>query len=271
MTDDPEHLVTDTAFDFQRNGYFADFPKELFLDDLYLEWRDIYSALDGAKNGKFETMHVLVRYLGTSSDPFLNMAAATLLSDAAPGYICDHVASLATQLPTYERARYAGKVLAGRATLADVEVLLELALRFSYVRSPSSFTLFISDVIDDQEPMHYTFGSFASPEDYAGSVKARCREIEAKFGKRHSLFEGEPFSVATLARKALTRLERGELPADWRQKFEATTGIDCSSFYADEMPQPLAAAALLEDFLESGKAELYEPGVRYFFGHRIPH
>jgi hypothetical protein len=33
---------------------------------------------------------------------------------------------------------------------------------------------------------------------------------------------------------------------------------------------PLAAAAILEDMLESGELERFEPGVRYFFGHRIP-
>ena len=34
--------------------------------------------------------------------------------------------------------------------------------------------------------------------------------------------------------------------------------------------QPLATAAILEEFLESPEAAKYEDGVRYFFGHRIP-
>ena len=34
--------------------------------------------------------------------------------------------------------------------------------------------------------------------------------------------------------------------------------------------QPLSAAAIVEEFLESRESEKYEDGVRYFFGHRIP-
>ena len=51
---------------------------------------------------------------------------------------------------------------------------------------------------------------------------------------------------------------------------EASTGIDCSGFYQEEKPQPLTAAAIIEDFLESSESQHYEKGVRYFFGHRIP-
>jgi hypothetical protein len=52
---------------------------------------------------------------------------------------------------------------------------------------------------------------------------------------------------------------------------EANTGLDCRGFYdRDFMLRPLAAAAIVEDFVESGEANKYLPGVRYFFGHRIP-
>jgi hypothetical protein len=56
----------------------------------------------------------------------------------------------------------------------------------------------------------------------------------------------------------------------YRRRFEASTGIDCSGFYKDRNFQPLTAAAILEDFLESPEVARYEEGVRYFFGHRIP-
>jgi hypothetical protein len=35
-------------------------------------------------------------------------------------------------------------------------------------------------------------------------------------------------------------------------------------------PQRLQMAATLEDFLRSDPSARYEPGIRYFFGHRIP-
>ncbi|NJK31974.1 MAG: hypothetical protein HC927_05885 [Deltaproteobacteria bacterium] len=56
----------------------------------------------------------------------------------------------------------------------------------------------------------------------------------------------------------------------FRRRFEASTGIDCSEFYSDGEFFPLVAAARLEAWIDSPEADRYEPGVRYFFGHRIP-
>ena len=55
-----------------------------------------------------------------------------------------------------------------------------------------------------------------------------------------------------------------------RQRFEASTGINCSDFYKQGDFQPLTAAARLEAWLESGAPDRFEPGERYFFGHKIP-
>ena len=51
---------------------------------------------------------------------------------------------------------------------------------------------------------------------------------------------------------------------------EPATGTDCSAIFAGSKASPLAAADLAERFLDSGAAEGYQPGVRYFFGHPIP-
>ncbi|MEZ4271726.1 MAG: hypothetical protein R3C68_09935 [Myxococcota bacterium] len=57
---------------------------------------------------------------------------------------------------------------------------------------------------------------------------------------------------------------------NYRHKFEVATGIDCSEMFYERMPQPLVAAKIVEEFLESPDVDKYEDGVRYFFGHRIP-
>jgi len=90
-----------------------------------------------------------------------------------------------------------------------------------------------------------------------------------------AIFEGEALSLAKVARRLLVRLRANgglEEISTARMTLEAFTGMDCSSFYKPDFGplQPLTAAAIVEDFLESGEAEKYEPGVRYFFGHRIP-
>lgn len=84
--------------------------------------------------------------------------------------------------------------------------------------------------------------------------------------------DGKPLHLADIV---LRMLEIAGGPsvgnfAALRVVFEAYTGIDCSHFYVEHRLQKLAAAATLEDFLESGAAERFEPGIRYFFGQPIP-
>ena len=52
--------------------------------------------------------------------------------------------------------------------------------------------------------------------------------------------------------------------------FEANSGVPCREFYSLALEfQPLAAAAVVEQFLDSDAPRRYEPGVRYFMGNRL--
>ena len=51
--------------------------------------------------------------------------------------------------------------------------------------------------------------------------------------------------------------------------FEASTGVDCSTFYQKTVLQRLAAMAIMEDFLESDTAAHFQVGTRYFFARPI--
>lgn len=111
--------------------------------------------------------------------------------------------------------------------------------------------------------------------EYEDRVLERYDALKQKFGTDQViLLHGERFSVVSVARRMLRGLDGGgserAMRPFYRRRFEASTGIDCSGFYKDGEFQPLTAAAILEDFLESPEAARYEEGVRYFFGHRIP-
>ena len=111
---------------------------------------------------------------------------------------------------------------------------------------------------------------------YAALVRKRTAELAARLGAHadKAVAEAEVVVIETVARRLLDRIGAGEATnrLGWeRMILEATTGLDCRGFFNEEGAfQPLAAAAIVEDFLESGQAVKYEPGVRYFFGHRIP-
>jgi hypothetical protein len=68
---------------------------------------------------------------------------------------------------------------------------------------------------------------------------------------------------------ACATLDRPYFRSSLRRSFEAATGIDCRSWYRDRTLCPPAAVATLQRFLGTDAAR-FEPGVRYFWGHRIP-
>ena len=56
---------------------------------------------------------------------------------------------------------------------------------------------------------------------------------------------------------------------DYRHRFEAYTGIDCSDFFAFGIPNELEIAAVIQDAKENFDIDGFEDGVRYFFGHPV--
>lgn len=108
---------------------------------------------------------------------------------------------------------------------------------------------------------------------YAASVMERHKELAQRFGSDHvHVDRGEQFGVIALAERLLRDIAAGDLHwvAVTRFRFEASTGVDCRGFYDGSHFRPLRATAIIAEFLESPAARHFEPGVRYFFGHRIP-
>ena len=99
---------------------------------------------------------------------------------------------------------------------------------------------------------------------------ANTRLVNNLGGADTLVFQGEQFGVIKFTRFLLDRIRRPYFRSVLRHKFEALTGVDCTAFYKNGIFQPLSAAAVIEEFLDSPAAGAYEPGVRYFFGHRIP-
>ena len=81
-----------------------------------------------------------------------------------------------------------------------------------------------------------------------------------------------PYDICALARALLdiARNNSTHVIYDMRHRLEAFTGLDCRPMLHPTGLRALTAAAILEDFLQSDAAANYEPGVRYFWGHRIP-
>ncbi len=112
------------------------------------------------------------------------------------------------------------------------------------------------------------------PEHFPQLVRdAYGRLAEKSATDRVTVWHGDVCDVMALARNflaAVPHITAGSC-IPYRHKFEASTGVDCTDFFDETFrPQPLEIGAALEEFLLSEPEAKFKPGIRYFFGHRIP-
>lgn len=162
----------------------------------------------------------------------------------------------------------------GRLDVVPVLMDQYLTLRLNGTSEIAVLPLLMADLLSDDEgtmiahepPEHHL-------EDYLNLVMNEYESVVARLGSdKVHVFRGELQSVRGLAermRRLTTRYVSGELVA-LRRRFEPATGVDCSEIFANDSFDPLAAAAIAEEFLDGDAAARFEDGVRYFFGHRIP-
>jgi hypothetical protein len=258
-------------------GYFAypDPPADLALTETTLDAEPALlwlAALSNAKHGDFSLIPRLVPMCEDDSEPILSTLASDLTGDAGPDSLINSVAEhLRHGTDNYEAVLNFCSVLDARGLLADVLTLLNAFEAIQEIRDASIISVYLSNCLEVEPGRLAERHKFESFSAYRRAVESRYHELVEQFGTdRILLLRGKPFGVLPLARKILTRAQEPYFPMDLRRRFEASTGIDCSSFYRDGEFQPLRAIALVETFLEDPGCARFRDGQRYFFGHPIP-
>jgi hypothetical protein len=159
--------------------------------------------------------------------------------------------------------------------LACVPVLVEQCRKFLSSRESGIIPLYISSLLEPQWDAIAERPSKQRFADYRSLVMNRYSELKERFKtERVIVLEGEMASVQMFATLLLQRLGQSDFnqvaQPFLRRRFEASTGLNCSAFFREKRFQALSVASLLEEVVEGGQLEKYEPGVRYFFGHRVP-
>lgn len=246
-----------------------DFPRDPRSDP----WLAFLIALDRAKQGHFDYVPRIVDLYDPEGDYILNYQCIGFVGDAGPDACFD---ALIRRLPRASSPDDPESLfdycyaLMLRGRLADVPLLLRVYQQYAsedgaYILSYYISFLLERDLTELPDPAEATLA------DYSDAVITLQRKLAEEFGSEDVLvLKGRRFGVVRTAETILEALQRPYFPPDLRKKFEASTGINCSGFFKDGTIQPLTAAAIVEDFLESPDAQRFEDGVRYFFGHRIP-
>jgi hypothetical protein len=257
---------------WESTGYFNDFvlPSEIVSKDPNTIWK---TTLNYAKEGKFEYVSQLFRILKQAVPSPLAMACSDLLGDAGTNACFELILEEIKTTKDFNLIMELCNALQLRGKLSDVLTLLS-AYEKTYKENKDAdiFPVWIADLIEPDGSLLSEPSEFVNIQNYQQAVINRCKKLEDYLGTEQAvIYKGELFSVTKLAQYILARIHLPYLRVDdLRHKFEAVTGVDCSSFFKNGKFQPLSAAALLEQFLESYEVTKYKNGVRYFFGHRIP-
>jgi hypothetical protein len=246
------------------------------LDDpeTFPAWQAFDQLLESAKMGRFHEVEMLIDWHNESEDWVIRGAFVKLLGDAGQGRVLrDLLANVYPTCDIVDQYDY-GEAFVNWTSLSAIPALIELYSADSESQDAKFIPLRLSRLLEAEPGPIGDFprnGSSAAVAGYHGIVMDKYEELCRTFGTRDAyVFRGGKLHVTSVAECILRDLQKQQFNQEMRHKFEAMTGIDCSGFYVDRQLQPLAAAAIVEEFLDSGAGDKYEPGVRYFFGYPIP-
>jgi hypothetical protein len=273
----PSYL-TGTFLPLQRGFFLSADPPAQVTDPAERPWLELAKALIRAKAGDFSSMDAIGGLLSNTTSYELWNAVAVLLGYAAPASLLRQISTtvkLETGNLSPDLESVVVKMLGRGMQLWAVPRLLNayrVHCQAGRDQQAERITYVLSDLLEAnlgpiflrEEPL----------DEYCNRVMRAYTGLVRQVGSdRRPVWHGQLFGVAAMARDLYGRLRDPSTDVediDDRLWFEAATGIDCSSFFDDGEFQPLAATAIVEEFLESGDPERFEPGVRYFFRNRIP-
>ncbi|MCP3138552.1 hypothetical protein [Pyxidicoccus xibeiensis] len=260
-------------------------------------WQVIPCILANLQQGRFDVSRRLVRLMHETRDADVWNACATLLSYATPYSVIRELEAASETLLEPKRSpytrRYFCEILSCSAGVWGVPHLIRHYQELKDRKVEAEVEYYISQVLE-AEPGPIANGprvlweSNGLPPPFEESTPVYLNEeylalLESTFQRLVSsqrlregetIIEGGRLNIRDVAQRLLTRVQTGERLdriAMGRMLLESTTGLNCRAFFDDSgRLKNLTAAAIVEEFLERGDADRYQPGVRYFFGHRIP-
>ncbi|MFY2560637.1 hypothetical protein ACN469_23745 [Corallococcus terminator] len=268
-------------------------------------WKFLARVVELAKAGDFSEVGSLSRFFEVSKE--VNIAPVALLLTGGMGSRAELMRLTQVMHDGPDGLRvYACQAARNAGSIWLVPHMLEAWNRCSGVDAHQSIGLAIADLLDpiaaldDLGPIGAKAGIFDFTTEpsltddrlAALALKLRDRNASTDFNrlviKKHeevlALCESEDDAIWAGERAGATELSRhflrmllspafdvtqAPLTVVLREKFEATTGLDCSAFFRAGGFVRHEAVDLLERFLASPTASDFTPGARYFFAHPI--
>ncbi|MDX8533965.1 hypothetical protein RFM41_22635 [Mesorhizobium sp. VK25A] len=111
------------------------------------------------------------------------------------------------------------------------------------------------------------------PVEFVEQTRKTYRAVRKRIDDQNLFVsEGKIWSMESFINRLMVEISKEVPPTfyNYRHRFEAYTGIDCTNFFRGGSSDRLAIIATIEEFLESGSIDTFLPGQRYFNSHPIP-
>ena len=255
------------------------------------EWEVLAGIVLSCQTGHFEPLTQISELLQKNNSFQFWKAAVELLGYAGTWHMIQQFFEKhADKLNDHSMQYFLAIVLANSCGLWAVEPLLEIHARaieeesryqierhLSYLLEPENEVLWAGAqekkvMVDSGDLEIRTIVDF---KGYAQEVyTVRDTVLQGIESLNTPLYEGEVLDIVLVAKKLYERLLSKDSVTDriYREKmlFEASTGVDCSTFFGQNNNlQYLPATTIMETFLKSNDLKRFERGQRYFFGYPI--
>jgi hypothetical protein len=214
----------------------------------------------------------LIAIYDDTSDWLLAGACWDLMADVGSHSLFDEITPAIKTIVDPIYAVQWGQILCSWGSLRVVPVVLETLHSLDGFDDAEDLVHGIAQLLEDDDEPALNEVPGKEFDRFIAAAEQRYHALTNKFGTDNLVvFKGEEFSVKRVAQITRSRLDRISFDTSLRRKFEANTGIGCTEFFsADGALQPIAAATILESFLDNRVSENFLPGRRYFFGHPVP-
>lgn len=268
-----DYFVLESGFAPFRGGYFIPTTKpppsaELTLDEKW-PWLSLHTCLRAAIAGNRDPLEGLLALIGAKRTYSWTSAVSTLVADAADDRVVESLRERIRNGEDPELTNTLCWALLGRGLLRDVPLVLDAYRR--HLKHPWFHSLQgrLNQLFAFQPVCHGPCKPMAFKAFYE-QIENCIQLLRQKLGREDvPIFRGKLFSVQAVAREIIDLQFGADLTADLRQRFEASTGINCTDWETSEFFDRQKAAASAQRFLDDPASTNFKPGQLYFFGRPI--
>jgi hypothetical protein len=238
-------------------------------------WERVVCVTLQAQSGDFRNVESLLEIIRCGSDVHIRDSAIRVFAQAAPSSIVTKLADVFDHHdPDARLEAYASSVLTCDLRLA--EILASHRTKTKLFEHECVMSDISKMLEPDTEELEFA-DSNLSDSEFEHKVRERIQHIRKSFGSTTAIFRGELLSPSKLI-EAIAELcqeddaeENGGYINQLFSMLEGVTGVQYAGCIDDDCSPVLRnISQTLNNIEQDGILKNFEPGVRYFFGHRIP-